>query len=172
MDGSEDFYRGWDDYVNGFGNTIGEFWFGLENIYQMLKDKTYELRVDMEDWEGNKAYAKYGAFSIGDSSTNYRLTVGQYSGNAGNSLEDSYQGQPLHQGRPFTTKDADHDIVSYNCADTYKGAFWYGNCHAANLNGLYINGGNAKYGISVTWKAWKGYYYSLKFVEMKMRQKQ
>nr|XP_039258025.1 ryncolin-1-like [Styela clava] len=121
----------------------------------------------MEDWEGNKAYAKYEAFSIGDSSTNYHLTVGQYSGNAGNSLGDS-----IHQGRPFTTKDADRDTASDNCAVTFKGAFWYGACHATNLNGLYIKGGNAKYGISVVWKTWKGYEYSLKFVEMKMRQKQ
>ncbi|XP_077965537.1 microfibril-associated glycoprotein 4-like [Styela clava] len=166
MDGSEDFYRGWNDYVNGFGNTIGEFWLGLENIYHILKDKTYELRVDMEDWEGNKAYAKYGTFSIGDSSTNYRVTVGQYSGNAGDSL-----GHSQHLGRPFTTKDADHDTSSDNCAVTFKGAFWYGACHATNLNGLYIKGGKAKYGISVVWYSWKGLEYSLKFVEMKMRQK-
>ncbi|XP_039257602.2 fibrinogen C domain-containing protein 1-like [Styela clava] len=173
MDGSEDFYRGWDDYVNGFGNTVGEFWLGLENIYQILKDKTYELRIDMEDWDGNKAYAKYGAFSIGDSSTNYRLSVGQYSGTAGNSLEASTQGHSLHQGRSFTTKDADHDIGSdRNCAVAYKGAFWYGNCHAANLNGLYIEGGKAQYAISVVWNTWKGYEYSMKFVEMKMRQKE
>ncbi|XP_077965532.1 microfibril-associated glycoprotein 4-like [Styela clava] len=168
MDGSEDFYRGWDDYVNGFGNTIGEFWLGLENIHQMLKGKTFELRVDMEDWEGNKAYAKYGTFSIGDSSTNYRLTVGQYSGNAGNSLGDAQ-----HQRRPFTTKDADHDTYrDKNCAVTFKGAFWYGACHKTNLNGLYIKGGKAQYAISVVWYDWKGHEYSLKFVEMKMRQKQ
>nr|XP_039257601.1 ryncolin-1-like [Styela clava] len=164
MDGSEDFYRGWNDYVNGFGNTIGEFWLGLENIYQILKGKTYELRVDMEDWEGNKSYAKYGTFSIGDSSTNYRLTVGQYSGNTGDSLV-------AHQGQSFTTKDADHDTASDNCAVTFKGAFWYAACHAANLNGLYIKGGKAQYAISVVWRTWKGHEYSLKFVEMKMRQK-
>jgi hypothetical protein len=28
MDGSENFYRPWNDYVNGFGNMNAEFWLG------------------------------------------------------------------------------------------------------------------------------------------------
>ena len=28
QDGSEDFFRTWDDYAAGFGNRNGEFWLG------------------------------------------------------------------------------------------------------------------------------------------------
>ena len=33
MDGSEDFYKGWADYVAGFGSFKREFWLGLDHIH-------------------------------------------------------------------------------------------------------------------------------------------
>ena len=33
INGSVDFYLDWTDYVNGFGDLEGEFWYGLENIH-------------------------------------------------------------------------------------------------------------------------------------------
>lgn len=50
-----------------------------------------------------------------------------------------YPGDSLsyHQGRPFSTEDRDNDIAVTNCAMSYKGAWWYKNCHRANLNGKY-----------------------------------
>ena len=78
QDGSVDFYRNWTDYKNGFGNMSGEFWLGLENIKRLTKDNDKELRVDLEDFEGEKRYAKYETFKV--EGGKYKLTVEGYSG--------------------------------------------------------------------------------------------
>ena len=36
---------------------------------------TYTLRIDLEDFEGDKAYAEYSTFSVADPTTDYRLTI-------------------------------------------------------------------------------------------------
>ena len=75
-----------------------------------------------------------------------------------------------HNGRKFTTKDRDNDLKgSYNCAVHYSGAWWYNACHGSNLNGLYLGGPHSSYANGVNWKTFKGFYYSLKFTEMKIR---
>jgi hypothetical protein len=43
----------------------------------------YEIRFDLEDFKGNKAYAKYSTFYVGNASTNYKLFVSGYNGTAG-----------------------------------------------------------------------------------------
>ena len=83
QDGSTDFYRDWNDYENGFGNVTLEHWLGNEKIGRITGQGEYELRIDLVDFEGNEAYAKYDKFGLGNASTNYKLILGSYSGNAG-----------------------------------------------------------------------------------------
>jgi len=71
LDGSVNFYRGWADYKNGFGNLNGEFWLGLDKIHR-LTDTKNRLRVDLEDTTGKTAYAS--------EKTKYKLSYGSYSG--------------------------------------------------------------------------------------------
>ncbi|XP_078356714.1 fibrinogen C domain-containing protein 1-like isoform X1 [Oculina patagonica] len=162
MDGSVDFYRNWADYKRGFGNLSGEFWLGLDKIHRLTKTKN-RLRVDLEDTENKTAYAEYDMFAVTSERTKYKLSLGTYSGTAGDSL--SY-----HRGQPFTTKDQDNDSWGSNCAVSHKGAWWYGpGCHLSNLNGLYHHGKHSSGGDGVNWGAWKGHNYSAKRAEMKIR---
>ena len=85
------------------------------------------------------------------------------SGNSGGSLA-------YHRGMPFTTKDQDNgNKGDHNCAIQYEGAWWYDDCHRSNLNGLYLRGNHSSFANGVNWFHWKGYYYSLKRTEMKIR---
>ncbi|XP_078617524.1 microfibril-associated glycoprotein 4-like [Branchiostoma floridae x Branchiostoma japonicum] len=162
-DGSVDFYLDWQNYKTGFGDLGGEFWLGNDNLHHLTAQGGYELRVDLEDFEGNSAYAKYSNFSVEDEGHLYRLTVGGYSGTAGD-------GMAGHSSMFFSTKDKDNDIHESNdCAQTYKGAWWYYRCHRANLNGLYHGGPHQSYADGVNWGLWKGQRYSLKHTEMKIR---
>ena len=74
INGSISFDREWDHYKDGFGSLSGEFWFGNENIHRLTSSGKRELRVELEDWDGNTAYTKYGTFGIGDESSQYNLT--------------------------------------------------------------------------------------------------
>ena len=40
----------------------------------------------------------------------------------------------------FSTYDHDNDLGTGNCAEENTGAWWYGACHMANLNGQYLHG--------------------------------
>ena len=172
QDGSVDFYRYWTDYENGFGNLTGEFWLGLSKIHRLTKEVSNTLRVDLGDFEGNTAYANYSTFSISDGSTEYILTVGGYSGTAGDGLIDSNLGHPSsHNGMKFSTRNNDNDN-SYggNCADNWNGAWWFNRCLQSHLNGPYYSNPTEAGGWSgIIWYDWKGDSYSLKFTEMKTR---
>jgi ficolin len=70
----------------------------------------------------------------------------------------------------FSTSDRDNDAAGgENCAVIYKGAWWYKYCHHSNLNGYYYHGNHTSYADGVEWYHWTGYYYSLRFTEMKIK---
>ena len=157
----EDFYRGWASFKEGFGDLDKEFWWGLENTWAMVspRDRLYELRIDLEDFDGERRHATYQSFRISSESDKYRLRIGNYTGDAGDSLT-------YHNGMRFTTKDRDYDeSTTGNCAQERKGGWWYNACQDANLNGLYREN-NIK---GINWYRWRGTEYSLKTTTMKIR---
>uniref|UniRef100_A0A674F2E2 Tenascin Ca n=1 Tax=Salmo trutta TaxID=8032 RepID=A0A674F2E2_SALTR len=158
QNGNLEFFRNWKNYTGGFGDMNDEFWFGLANLHKMTASGQYELRVDLRD-NGKSAYAQYDKFTIAEPRSRYKMYLGTYSGTAGDSMI-------YHHGRPFSTYDNDNDIAVTNCALSYKGAFWYKNCHRANLMGKYGDNSHSK---GINWFHWKGHEHSIQFVEMKIR---
>ncbi|XP_077415908.1 tenascin-N [Vanacampus margaritifer] len=157
--GKLDFMKRWRVYMAGFGNMTDEFWIGLDKIYQITNTAMqYEVRFDL-GLGSERAYAVYDNFKIGNARQKFALTIGHYRGTAGDAMT-------YHQGRPWTTIDSDNDIALGNCALTHRGAWWYKNCHLANLNGKW---GDNRHSLGVNWEPWKGHLVSLDFTEMKIR---
>ncbi|XP_041428049.1 ficolin 2 L homeolog isoform X1 [Xenopus laevis] len=160
-DGSVDFYRDWKSYKMGFGNRLNEFWMGNENIHKLTSSGTWELRIDLQDFENVKHFVKYSSFKLLGESDKYKLLLGNLNeGNTGNSMD-------VHLNMPFSTLD--NDVSPGKCVAKYKGGWWYNDCHHANLNGLYLLGQHGSYADGINWASGKGYHYSYKHSEMKIR---
>ncbi|XP_061194792.1 angiopoietin-4-like, partial [Saccostrea echinata] len=129
IDGSVDFYRSWDSYKDGFWNVNGEYWLGNKAIHILLTNEKQELSVDLQNFSGKKAFAKYSSFLVGNESQKFKLTVSGYSGTAGDSLA-------LHNDRAFSTKDEDNDTWSKSCAVLVKGGWWFKQCNFRKFEAL------------------------------------
>ncbi|XP_037834460.1 angiopoietin-related protein 6 isoform X2 [Kryptolebias marmoratus] len=164
QDGSVNFFRTWEQYKQGFGNLNGEYWLGLEHLYWVTKQAKYKLLVALEDWQGRHVFAEYDSFHLEPESDWYRLRLGQYHGNAGDSLS-------WHNNKAFTTLDRDKDSYTGNCAQYQKGGWWYHMCAHSNLNGVWYRGGHYRsiYQDGVYWAEFHGGSYSLKKVSMMIK---
>ncbi|XP_075998123.1 fibroleukin-like [Genypterus blacodes] len=154
QDGSVNFNRMWDEYKSGFGELKGgEFWLGNDKIHLLTRTRDMMLRVELEDVDGMTGYAEYEQFKVASERLYYRLTVGGYSGTAGDALlfSKSYD----HNNRPFTTPDKDHDrYPSGNCGAYYSSGWWFDACMAANLNGKYYFGRYKGVRNGIYWGTW------------------
>ncbi|CAC5397320.1 unnamed protein product [Mytilus coruscus] len=145
----------WNTDYSTFSNT------GNQKLHTLTEQEKCELRVDISDFNGRKAYVKYSTFAVGNALTKYKLTVTGYSGNAvlslitGNSLD-------YHNDQAFTTKDMDNDSWrNVSCGINREGAWWYNQCAYANLNGVYMEGGKSnEKGIQCY--HWNNTHYSMK----------
>jgi ficolin len=176
--GGVDFYRDYDDYKKGFGNTTGDFWSGLETIRALTKAGTAKLRVglcngascgsstdpsDKSDFSksyiGVNTYALYSSFSVGPDSDRYRLSVSGFSNQNGNQPGDSLAHQNSQQ---FSAVGSDVSNAG-TCVNSYRGGWWYNSCHHSNLNGIY---GDNTYGKGLNWYTGFGHKDSVERVEM------
>ncbi|KAI8498219.1 hypothetical protein Bbelb_241630 [Branchiostoma belcheri] len=142
FNGSIDFNRPYNDFKYGFGSANGEQWLGLENMYRLTRQRRNKLYIVLEDWVGTVKYAKYSSFSLRGS--NYRLSVGGYSGTAGDGF---YLARSPYSGagqncQPFSARDVDRDRWDKgSCAagrPYTAGGWWYNGCGRSVLNGPYL----------------------------------
>ena len=142
-------------------DNCGWGWRQCTNLTGLEGSRPYQLKIDLEDWEGNCAFVDINHFRISNEDDNYRVLYSD--------CESVWEGEHFPNNLAFSTKDKDNDTGEGNCAVTYKGAWWYSYCHSSNLNGMYWGGPHDSYADGVNYSAFKGYHYSLKSTVMKIR---
>ena len=125
--GSNSFFfnRSWAEFTREFGNLSPQYWIGLDRLH-LATQMNCQVRFDLQSTSGAWYHAQYSIFKVGDSSTNYKLAIGGYSG-------DAYDPMAYHNGHQFTTYDRDNDGSSDNCAIKLNGGFWFSNCASADI---------------------------------------
>jgi len=130
LDACNFFNRSWAEFKVGFNDTRGNFWLGNDLLSQLTLTGRYKLKFDLQSRanHSNWYHAHYSTFTVLSESTNYRLQVAGYSGNAG---QDSLS---YHDGMRFSTYDRDNDQTSVNCAVRHGGGFWHNRCCYCGVN--------------------------------------
>ncbi|KAK7933457.1 hypothetical protein WMY93_004353 [Mugilogobius chulae] len=157
-DGSVNFFRNWETY------KVSRLWQHRQRVLagsgeHLLADKPGQLQAPGDPgglvWE--ESFAEYASFRVENEADFYKLRIGRYHGNAGDSLT-------WHNGKQFTTLDRDHDTYT-------EGGWWYNSCAHSNLNGVWYRGGHyrSRYQDGVYWAEFRGGAYSLKKVTMMVR---
>ena len=152
------------DYVNGFGNLEGEFWYGLEKIHCFTTRDDVELRIELGNGTEPSIVWTYQLFKVGVAETNYQLTIGQ-----GHGVGGTFDAMAYHNGNAFSTRDRDNDHSGGNSATTYGGGWWYNACHASNLNGKYRPSGSSSAAHKPAWRVTISWFAHFTKVQMKIR---
>lgn len=116
----QDFNVSWTDYKVGFGDVEKDFWMGNNFLARFSAGNNLTLRIELEDFDGNTAWAEYEEFAVGSENQQFMLTVGGYSGNASDALSS-------HSGSGFSTYDRKNDLAPEccPCSVSYGGGWWF-----------------------------------------------
>ncbi|XP_030757845.1 angiopoietin-related protein 3-like [Sitophilus oryzae] len=158
----QDFNVSWNDYKLGFGDLERDFWIGNNFLARWSKNNDLTLRIELEDFDGNYAWAEYTRFQVLDEEEEYKLVIGGYSGNSSDALLS-------HDGALFSTFDRKNDQAPdcCPCSVSYGGGWWFTSCFESNLNGLYYRKPYVNdYFRGIIWEHWLGNYSLKKSVMM------
>ncbi|XP_050394338.1 ficolin-3-like [Patella vulgata] len=133
-----DFNRTFDEYSKGFGNPLGNYFVGLDNIHNLLRlngQITLSPVFNFFDSPLRKGFYKY--IEISNKTDNYRLSIGSYNNNRPEYCGDSLtNGSYSLNGRPFSTFD--RDFTNHSCPVRFGSGWWYLDdpvCSRSNLHG-------------------------------------
>ncbi|XP_002120210.5 microfibril-associated glycoprotein 4-like [Ciona intestinalis] len=143
--GKINFNRGWEDYVNGFGNPNEDYWAGLETILLLTWQneiafsygyRTFRpnLRVDLEGWDGFHAYVEYKRFYL-NLESNYRISG--LSKRFGTAFQSNFRSSIVQN--EFSTFDHSSEAYFFlpDCPGPHNSGWWFLGCSFSNLNGVY-----------------------------------
>jgi len=116
----QDFNVSWTDYKVGFGDLEKDFWMGNNFLARFSDGNNLTLRIELEDFDGNTAWAEYEKFAVSGEDQQFTLTIGGYSGNASDALSS-------HSGSGFSTYDRKNDLAPEccPCSVSYGGGWWF-----------------------------------------------
>ncbi|XP_068221202.1 techylectin-5B-like [Palaemon carinicauda] len=128
-----DFNESWENFKKGFGDPNAEYWLGNDNLHILTSNGPSTLRVEAENFLGEKRWAEWSFFGVADEAHKYQVTFDQYTNSS--TLGDSLIS---NNGSFFTTFDSDNDEqTDLNCAVGSphslwgKGGWWYRSCGTA-----------------------------------------
>uniref|UniRef100_H2XYC1 Fibrinogen C-terminal domain-containing protein n=1 Tax=Ciona intestinalis TaxID=7719 RepID=H2XYC1_CIOIN len=159
VNGAINFDRGWQNYVDGFGNVYGEYWIGLEHIHALTYQNTTtdqfgsyvtppRMRIDFVDQDGVTAYAEYRVFVVSGAKQKYRLIAAHL---------DQATAIPPNGSSPIYRvwfSIYDNNYVFSNCPEKLHGGWWFSGCPRSNLNGLYPTQGEKNSPSNIYWYDW------------------
>uniref|UniRef100_A0A8C3YAN6 Angiopoietin like 5 n=1 Tax=Catagonus wagneri TaxID=51154 RepID=A0A8C3YAN6_9CETA len=182
IDGVIDFQRLWCDYLDGFGDLLGEFWLGLKKIFYIVNQKntSFMLYVALESEDDTFAYASYDNFWLEDETRFFKMHLGRYSGNAGDAFR-GFRKEDNQNAMPFSTADVDNDgcrpacFISgqsvKSCSHLHNSTgWWFNQCGLSNLNGIHNFPGKLL-STGIRWGTWtkNNSPVKIKSVSMKIR---
>ncbi|XP_042858183.1 techylectin-5B-like [Penaeus japonicus] len=121
----ENFSRTFLEYGLGFGYPGQDHWLGLDHVHALTNQEHNQIRIDMTDFYGNKTWAEYEFFYVGDRHSRYTLEAKYYTGNAGDALS-------FHSGMNFLDN-------MYIISQGSQGGWWHARNPKCNLNGLFLD---------------------------------
>ncbi len=119
-------------------------------------------------------YAQYDRFAVGSEAENYPLSLGGYSGTAGDALlqgrVNCADAKFCLNGMMFSTRDRDNDkLDTGNCAANFRSGWWHRSCFTGNLNSLH--GDVGKRYESMSWRPLRNEPGGIIYSKMKIKYK-